>query len=822
MKDEINNKIPENNHSEITNDAESPSTVEDVRSKPPNFFLRIIPLVLGALTFVISLTIYYGTTCPVIYYGDAGELITAAYNWGIAHPPGYPAYIILLGIWVRLPLRLFAPDTEFYQHIAWQANFFSAFLGSLTILTVYMIILRVTKLAWISFAGALLIAIGRTFWSQTGIAEVYTLNSLLLAIMVLIGLLQSDDPPGSRSRLIKFRWISVIWGLSLANHHEAVFMFPIWLTSLVLAMQPCPEKKRPCFPHPRTIIEGIGFLIIGLLPYLYLPIAASTDPVLNWGNPSNLRNFIKVLTRSEYRQIKEMISGDLVTSFDILLKYLYWSLIQYPWIYLALAIPGLFGIFKRSKLRPILVASFISITLMSCSFIIYFAGIDRPSMFFMEVYFIPWYIALGALITIGIPVLISLIRDFEGPLKHGIFGITFVILISGFTFGYALNHSTADMSDNIHGYVYAHDILETLPSQPEKHVLITGGDEIFLFWYWKWVEGTEKDIACIGMDALGVENSWFWDDLAKDHPALIIPTDRGFAQTYQGDELRVKMLETLMRDNNGSYRFWMTAWDPALQSILYEKPWHWVMDGPSLELERDSEGNISDYVRASTPEDQYLFTSLLDVSRDGLAPFEEEIYDRYAATCYNLADFFTRNDFPEEAIKFIETCLRLRPGYTASSSGESPIDLIGRNLTTDASRQLARTLVDSYIEIDPTNSRLYYVSGKIERTDGDPEKGIELLEEAIVLELGKADDLRVHAEGLYNSGDISGATHELEIAARRVIRTSLYHAEIADILVDIGETNAALDRLEIALEIDPGNTWIKAIYDKLAGVTNGS
>ena len=91
-------------------------------SKPGNFISTLIPIILGALAFIISLTIYYGTTCPVIYYGDAGELIVAGYNWGVAHPPGYPAYIIILG-----PLPPSLPTPSFFSRWRGRQTFYLHF-----------------------------------------------------------------------------------------------------------------------------------------------------------------------------------------------------------------------------------------------------------------------------------------------------------------------------------------------------------------------------------------------------------------------------------------------------------------------------------------------------------------------------------------------------------------------------------------------------------------------------------------------------------------------------------------------------------------------
>ena len=38
----------------------------------------------------------------------------------------------------------------------------------------------------------------------------------------------------------------------------------------------------------------------GLLPYLYLPLAASQHPPLNWGDPESLPRFLAHVTRAQY------------------------------------------------------------------------------------------------------------------------------------------------------------------------------------------------------------------------------------------------------------------------------------------------------------------------------------------------------------------------------------------------------------------------------------------------------------------------------------------------------------------------------------------
>lgn len=56
------------------------------------------------LIFVSTLIIYSSTCYRTIPGGDSSEIITSAYELGVAHPPGYPLITILLNLWL-LPVR---------------------------------------------------------------------------------------------------------------------------------------------------------------------------------------------------------------------------------------------------------------------------------------------------------------------------------------------------------------------------------------------------------------------------------------------------------------------------------------------------------------------------------------------------------------------------------------------------------------------------------------------------------------------------------------------------------------------------------------------
>jgi hypothetical protein len=690
--------------------------------------------ILGGIVLIASLLLYWTTTCPVVYFGDAGEFIVAAWRGGIAHPPGYPLYVILLAIFLRLPLRFFAPHSEFMQPVAWQANLFSAIIGAVTVWVIYLILLRILRRNWWAFAGALLAITGKTFWSQTGIAEVYTLNALLASIIALVALLMTESEPGSDRRHQLFKLGSLTWGLSLSNHHEMVFFVPVWITMLYLAIQPGPWKPGTSKPPGRILRDGILFFLLGLLPYLYLPVASSFHPVLNWGHPSNPINFFRVLTRAEYRGIKAHITGDLVTSWDILTAFLRWSLVQYFPAYLLLAIPGLSLLFRRSPQRAVLLSLALSLFLTAAVFIVYFARIDRGSLFFLEVYFIPWYLTLAILAAIGCATIFTAgafhADRVRPPAMVG--GILVMLILTAASWW--VNRKSSDMSDHIAGYVYSHDVLASLPAPPQKTILVTGGDEIFLFWYWQWVEGTDKDFAAVGLDALEVRRSWFWDDLKRDHPDLAQPDIVTLSKDHSGADLRWRVLDSLMALNLGSYRTFMTVWDRSLDPLLHETPWHLVIDGPVLEIERDTSSLIADYPRASTPEEAYLFRELLKVNRSGLDPYERDIYSRYAAACYNLAVYFSQNGEPARAAEFSKLCLQFDEHYSPGGHLTTPQELLAYSLYRAGDFELARQMLEDLIATNPNESIYHAYLAEVFIATGDEQSAKTELSLALRLE----------------------------------------------------------------------------------------
>ncbi|MBN2381590.1 DUF2723 domain-containing protein [bacterium] len=236
------------------------------------------------VVFCLPLAIYIFQLCPTVYVHDSGELITAAYVLGIAHPAGSPTYCL-----VGKLLQLLLPVGP----IAFQLNAMSAFWAALSVLLFYVLIRAILGNMLISLSCAWIFAFSLTFWSQALVAEVYTLMICLLlcACFLIHSFSQNDDP-----RILYC--FGYIWGLLMTVHMEFTLMTPlIWLVighHLV-------ERK-----HGLGTIKALFwlsfFFLVGLLPYLYLPLRSVHNPVIDWGNPETMALFIDHLTARTVQQ----------------------------------------------------------------------------------------------------------------------------------------------------------------------------------------------------------------------------------------------------------------------------------------------------------------------------------------------------------------------------------------------------------------------------------------------------------------------------------------------------------------------------------------
>jgi Protein O-mannosyl-transferase TMEM260-like len=237
---------------------------------------------LALLAGALALVLYLRTLAPGLLFGDSAEFQMAAWLGGFVHPTGYPLYLILGHIWAHLlPLG----------DAAWRMNLLSAVWGAIAVGLVYLLAHRLVALclqpgegssAAVRLAAlfaAFSFAVTPTFWSQAVIAEVYTLNTVFVAA-VLLGLATwAAQPPGSPS-MAPLYWTAAIYGLSLAHHRSMLLLLPaiavyLWLTSRRRASSP---DSRSRSDRRRIALRGLALVLLPLLIYLYIPLRAPQAP----------------------------------------------------------------------------------------------------------------------------------------------------------------------------------------------------------------------------------------------------------------------------------------------------------------------------------------------------------------------------------------------------------------------------------------------------------------------------------------------------------------------------------------------------------------
>ncbi len=217
-----------------------------------------------ALTIAVTgaaFLLYWRTAAPTVLAGDSGELQFAAWGFWLAHPTGYPLYLILGGIWQHL-VQIGDP--------AFRLNLFSAFCAALAIGIAFLVFWNVTRARGAALIAALTLAVSPLFWSQATRAEVYALHSLFVALLALWGILWRENP--QRKFAIAF---ALTFGLSLAHHRTTILLAPAF--AALFADKLFTPTFSPVHFTKRVLFYG-ALAAIPLLLYLYIPLRAGATP----------------------------------------------------------------------------------------------------------------------------------------------------------------------------------------------------------------------------------------------------------------------------------------------------------------------------------------------------------------------------------------------------------------------------------------------------------------------------------------------------------------------------------------------------------------
>jgi hypothetical protein len=243
--------------------------------------LRKARVLLGGLAvFALVLVLYLKTLAPTVLYLQHPKLLDAVMLQmqvsvlGLTHPTGYPTYLMLTHLFTYLP----------FGDPAYRVNLGSAVYSALAVVAVYAAGLLLGRRVVAAACGALAFGLGTALWSQAVIAEVYTLNALLVSVTIVVLLLWREYRKDRYLLLSAF-----LVGLCLTNHLTSGLLLPASLLFVALV-----DWRR--LVDVRLVVGGTGLFLLGLTPYLYLPIRTAMDPPMEANNPTDFGRFWYVVS----------------------------------------------------------------------------------------------------------------------------------------------------------------------------------------------------------------------------------------------------------------------------------------------------------------------------------------------------------------------------------------------------------------------------------------------------------------------------------------------------------------------------------------------
>ncbi len=289
--------------------------------------------------FIVALLLYLRTMLPGLAFDDWGEMQTVPHVLGIAHPTGYPTYLLVAWAFELLPIG----------EVAFRANLLSGVCVALALAFATSAQQRLGVAPVIAAVAALASGLVGTIWVSAVVAEVNPLHLLLMAMLIDRSLAWAD---GRRLRDLALG--GLIIGLSLGNHALTIFVAPFLILYVLWA------GRATLLEHKRWILAPVATVFAGAAVYLYIPIAASLRPPLLYNNPVTWESFQFLVTGEQFRgQYGGLFTEDGPGTFIASLPSLWTLLVANGTA--VLPILGVLGAVALAFRRPAFAASLVAI-----------------------------------------------------------------------------------------------------------------------------------------------------------------------------------------------------------------------------------------------------------------------------------------------------------------------------------------------------------------------------------------------------------------------------------------------------------------------------
>jgi len=483
----------------------------------------------AGIVFFAALALYAYTAAPTVTLVDSGELITAARFVGVAHPPGFPLWVMLAHLASLIPIG----------NVAWRINLSSALFGALASAMVTLVVaelLATGRYSSISdprrskrnirsaeksdgrepddngatnqlivllpaIAAGLLMMFSRTLWAYATVAEVYTLNTFLILLIFFL-MLRWRREDGKRDSYLYLA--AIVFGIALGVHHVTVALVLPAIALLVYR-----TEGLALFKSRRFLYAAVVSLAAMIAVYSYLPIAAAQMPVMNWGKPTSLKAIWWHITGRQYQSFlsfdPKMLGGQLAEFGRMVLREFGW-----PWlpVGIVLALFGFRSVFKTDRTAFWFLALIIGADLAYASS--YIISEDK------DAYYLTTFVVLAIAASVGLRGVLHFILS-KLALSRTAWLIAALLLLVAPVIAFAGNWPF----NNRRHYFIARDYVSNIFRSVEpRGLLLTFDWEVASpIFYAQQVERRRPDVKVVDINLL--RRSWYFDYLKRVYPDLI-------------------------------------------------------------------------------------------------------------------------------------------------------------------------------------------------------------------------------------------------------------------------------------------------------------
>jgi len=621
---------------------------------------------IGAAISIIALVVYSITLCPTVNFIDSGELATDVYTLGIAHPSGYPMFTIVEWIFSHVPFGL---------RIIYQLNLLAALFcaGALFFFFRFFVLVmnvifhakpvfdgssvKVTEkiLVYVflpAIFGTLVLGFSGTYWAQALSIEVYPLHLLFVSIILFLftkaAMMEQKKSQLDREGIsAESSWLgfAFVLGLSFTNHMTTILLAPAFLCLFFWVHGASSNAWK-------RIARLVPPFLLGLTPYLYLPVRALQVPVMNWGNPIDAERFFRHVSAKVYH-VWIFSSSEAAGK---QLKYFVDTLPDlFAYFPLVFAIIGLTWLFKKSK------SLFFFTTLLLVGCLAYSINYDINDI---DSYFLLAYIAIAIWAGTGCLRIISLMQEFQSARRIAIACIASCIIIL------VANYSSADQSDNRIVEEYTRDMFSSI--EPNGIIITSQWDYLVSSaYYFQLVEKVRPDVVVIDKELM--RRSWYYPQLNTRFPWLTAQSKKEIdlfvieANKFERDipynpsviEFRyASLIRSFIEQNYRSRPVYVTQ-DVGKE---YTKGYNLVATGLAWRVYPDTVHHESPAVHFN-----FHIPHLRDKYVDG-------IVGMYATAWYNNAVSAALSKRKNDALDYLNRALEIEPNFREASDLKSFVE----------------------------------------------------------------------------------------------------------------------------------------------------